>query len=149
MELVVLIGIQGTGKSTFYQQRFADTHVRINLDMLRTRHRERLLLEACIESKQSVVIDNTNVSREERRRYLEFALSAGFRATAYYFAVDLEMCLARNSLRTGERRVPDAGVHGTLSRLERPTRDEGWAAMFFVRPGNEGTFIIEDWRDDL
>ena len=40
MELILLIGIQASGKSTFFKRRYCDTHVRINLDMLKTRHRE-------------------------------------------------------------------------------------------------------------
>ncbi len=46
MELLLFIGGQASGKSTFYHQRFRDTHLRINLDMLRTRHREAILLKA-------------------------------------------------------------------------------------------------------
>ena len=57
MEAVILIGIQGSGKSTFYRERFFDTHVRISLDLLRTRHREALLLRACLEGKQRFVVD--------------------------------------------------------------------------------------------
>jgi len=37
MEAVIFVGLQAAGKSTFYRERFFDTHVRINLDMLRTR----------------------------------------------------------------------------------------------------------------
>jgi hypothetical protein len=55
MEAVILIGIQGSGKSTFYRKRFFDTHMRISLDLLRTRHREKLLLRACLEGTQSFV----------------------------------------------------------------------------------------------
>lgn len=40
MEAVILCGIQASGKSAFYSERFFHTHVRINLDMLRTRRRE-------------------------------------------------------------------------------------------------------------
>ncbi|QDU55829.1 hypothetical protein Pan181_20260 [Aeoliella mucimassa] len=40
MEVVVFIGLQASGKSTFYKQRFVDTHMRLNLDMLRTRYRD-------------------------------------------------------------------------------------------------------------
>ncbi len=36
-EVVILVGMQGSGKSTFFKQRFVDTHSRINLDMLQTR----------------------------------------------------------------------------------------------------------------
>ena len=49
MELVVFIGIQATGKSSFYLDRFFRTHVRVNLDMLKTRNREQILVRACIE----------------------------------------------------------------------------------------------------
>ena len=56
MEAVIFVGIQASGKSTFYKERFFDTHVRLNLDMLRTRHREKLLLRACLEGKQPFVL---------------------------------------------------------------------------------------------
>ena len=52
MEAVIFIGIHASGKSTFYQQRSFQSHNRINLDLLRTRHRERLLGAACIEARQ-------------------------------------------------------------------------------------------------
>ena len=37
MEAVIFVGIQGSGKSSYYKERFFRTHFRINLDMLRTR----------------------------------------------------------------------------------------------------------------
>jgi predicted kinase len=40
MQAIIFMGIQACGKSTFYHHKFALTHVRINLDMLKTRHRE-------------------------------------------------------------------------------------------------------------
>lgn len=70
MELIILIGLQGSGKSTFSAQRFTDTHIRLNLDMLKTRHREHLLFEACLAAKQPMVIDNTNPTPEDRARYM-------------------------------------------------------------------------------
>jgi predicted kinase len=76
MEAVIFVGIQASGKSTFYLQRFFETHVRINLDMLRTRHREQVLIEACVAGKQSFVIDNTNATREQRARYIAPARAA-------------------------------------------------------------------------
>src|SRR6476660_6211221 len=44
VEMVLFIGIPATGKSSFYRERFFRSHVRVNLDMLRTRHREQLLI---------------------------------------------------------------------------------------------------------
>ena len=57
MEMVLFVGIQAVGKSEFFKQYFYKTHIRLNLDMLKTRHREKLLLEACIVAKQPLVID--------------------------------------------------------------------------------------------
>ena len=65
MELVVFAGLQGSGKSDFYINRFADTHLRINLDMLRTRRRENSILEASLKVGQRVVIDNTNPTTKD------------------------------------------------------------------------------------
>ncbi|HSJ03696.1 MAG TPA: ATP-binding protein, partial [Verrucomicrobium sp.] len=63
MQLILFTGIPASGKSLFYKQRYADTHVRINLDMLRTRNRESILFRACLEGKAQVVVDNTNLTR--------------------------------------------------------------------------------------
>ena len=50
MEAVIFVGLQGAGKSTFYKERFLDTHPRLSLDMLKTRHREKRFLMACVET---------------------------------------------------------------------------------------------------
>src|SRR6266853_479136 len=79
MEAVIFVGVQGSGKTTFYRDRFFETHVRINLDMLKTRHREQLLLAACLAAKQPFVVDNTNPLPSDRARYIGVAREAGFR----------------------------------------------------------------------
>lgn len=88
MEAVLFIGIQGLGKSSFYKERFFNTHVRINLDMLKTKNRQRVLLNACLEGKQPFVIDNTNVTAEARSYFIAEAKAAGFRVVGYYFRAD-------------------------------------------------------------
>src|SRR5215831_19902644 len=84
MQAVIFIGIQASGKSSFYLSRFFRTHIRINLDMLKTRHREDILLRACIEAKQRFVVDNTNPTVESRAKYM-IAKQAGFQMVGYYF----------------------------------------------------------------
>ncbi len=88
--------MQASGKSSFFRERFFRTHVRVNLDMLRTRHRERLLLGACIDGKQPLVVDNTNATRDARSVYIERARAAGFRVVGYYFASKASECLVRD-----------------------------------------------------
>lgn len=49
--MIVLCGIQASGKSSFARERWYESHVRINLDMLRTRNREDIVLYACLAAK--------------------------------------------------------------------------------------------------
>ncbi len=60
MQLIIFMGIQASGKSSYYLLNLAHSHLRINLDMLKTRHREKIIFEAGLASKTKMVIDNTN-----------------------------------------------------------------------------------------
>ena len=148
MELVILMGIQATGKSTFFAERFADTHIRLNLDMLRTRHRERILFEACLEAKQPVVIDNTNPTREDRARYIGPARQHHFGVVGYYFQSQLQEAMARNAARIGKARIPDAGLRAVYARLEPPARTEGFDELSYVtlNAAPKRGFNVEEWK---
>jgi hypothetical protein len=147
MEIVLFIGIPATGKSSFYRERFFRTHVRVNLDMLKTRYREELLVKACLEGKTRFVVENTNVTRAERSRYILPARTAGFRVTGYFFESDVASALQRNHTRPEIDRVPDVGIYAANKRLERPCRDEGFDELFFVQLTGDNTFTVEEVRD--
>jgi predicted kinase len=149
MEAIIFIGIQATGKSTFFQQRFFNTHVRINKDMLRTRNRERILLAACLEAKQPFVIDNTNLTREARANYIGQAKAAGFRVTGYYFKSALQAALERNRRRSGKSLIPEKGILGAYRKLELPSFDEGFDQLFYVEIADDGQFIVKEWGDEV
>ena len=149
MELVVFIGIQSTGKSTFYQKRFSNSHIRLNLDMLKTRHRERILTRACLEAKQPFVVDNTNVTREARAKYIEQARAAGFSVTGYYFKSDLQAAIERNNQRSGKARIPVKGLIAMSRKLEPPSYDEGFDRLFYVEIGENGEFLVKEWIDEV
>src|SRR5947199_5591332 len=99
MDAVIFIGLQAAGKSTFYQRQFFKTHIRLSLDMLRTRHREQILLQACLVAKQPFVVDKTNPTAAERARYIVPAREYRFRVVGYYFPPDVQASLRRNTSR--------------------------------------------------
>lgn len=142
MQLIIFIGVQASGKSTFYQQQFYSTHLRLNLDMLKTRHRESQLFEAGLASKTKMVIDNTNPTKQDRARYMQRAIDAGFEVIAYYFETDLNSTLQRNSERTGKANIPEVGVRATYKKLEVPSLDEGFDEIFKVKIVGDGVFSI-------
>ncbi len=148
-QAVILMGVQATGKSTFFKERFADTHVRINLDMLKTRHREQLILEACLKAGQSFVVDNTNPTALDRQRYIIPAKAAHFEVIGYYFESKISATLQRNDSRPGKERIPEAGVRRAYARLQVPMLDEGFDKMYYVKINPQGSFDVEEWRDEV
>lgn len=148
MEAVIFIGVQGSGKSSFYLSRFYRTHVRINLDMLRTRRREELLLRACVEGKTRFVVDNTNPTIAGRARYIAMARAAGFRVVGYYFRSSLVDALRRNSQRSESEHVPEKGLIGTYKRLQLPSLTEGFDTLYYVTLDEvTNAFSVEEWQE--
>ena len=149
MEAVIFIGIQAVGKSSFYRARFFNSHVRINLDMLKTRYRETLLLRACIEGQQPFVVDNTNVLAAERAPYIEAAKRAGFVVNGFYFRSRVTDALALNRTRPEFERIPDKGILGKYKQLQIPRLAEGFDQLFYVTMGTTGEFIVQEWADEV
>jgi predicted kinase len=147
MEAVILVGIQAAGKSTFYRERFFTSHLRVSLDLLRTRHRERALLTWCIQHRQPFVIDNTNPTVAERAVYITPAKAAGFRVVGYVFAPDVPASIARNAARPEAERVPAKAIGATRKRLEWPQYAEGFDELHYVEAIPGGGFQSEEWRD--
>ncbi len=149
MEVVLLIGLQASGKSTFCKQKLFDSHVRLNLDMLKTRHREKRLMQVCLETRQPLVVDNTNPTRQDRQRYIEPAKSSGFRVVGYYFQSKIDDCKRRNDQRADDKIVPLPGLLGTYGRLELPSLDEGFDELHYARITEDGRFVVEEWSDEV
>jgi predicted kinase len=149
VEAVILIGLQGSGKSTFYRERFLSTHAHISLDVLKTRHREQTLVLECLTARRPFVMDNTNPARRDREVYIVTAKEAGYGVVGYYFQSRVEDCHRRNIQRTGSEQIPFIGLLGTAKRLELPLYDEGFDKLHYVRIGDDGQFIVEDWLDEV
>jgi predicted kinase len=117
--------------------------------MLRTRHREEMLLKTCVECGISFVIDNTNPTALERAKYVQPAKAAGFRVLGYYFESRVSAAIRRNSGRAVHEQVPERGIQGTAGRLELPKLTEGFDQLSYVRIQEDGTFVVEEWRDEI
>ena len=145
MEAVIFCGIQASGKTTFYVERFLKTHLRISLDLLHTRNKEAKLLELCLSLQQRFVVDNTNPTRKERIRYIEAAKARKFKVIGFYFHTEVTAAIDRNGRRRDKEQIPIAGVRGTYKKLELPTYEEGFDALYQVEMTNNG-FEVSTWQ---
>ena len=151
MDLVLFIGLQGAGKSSFYRAQFVATHVWVSKDRLRNNRRpgrrQLVLVEEAFAAGRSVVVDNTNPTPEDRAALIQLARPLGVRIVGYYFESCLADCLERNRQRMGKDRVPDVALYITRQRLTPPTRAEGFDQLFFVRLQGDGRFEVLDWQE--
>ena len=144
-KMIIMMGLQGSGKSTFYLKFLSEDYIRVNLDTLKTRHRERLLIDECIGEGKNFVIDNTNPTRADRARYISLAKEQGYHVIGYFMESKIKDCIARNSLREGKARVPNTAIAATSNKLEIPSYEEEFDELYFVK--NDGvSMTIEEWR---
>lgn len=150
-DLVVLSGLQGSGKSSFYEARFSATHTHVSKDRFRNHRdkgrRQRELVEEAAREGRSVVVDNTSPTRVDREGLVALARRLGLRPVLYWFPPNVGRSIAWNERRDGTPRVPKVAILATMRRLEPPSADEGFAAVYEVaRP--EGAFLVTQ-RSDL
>ena len=117
------------------------------MDMLKTRHREDILLNACIEVKQRFVVDNTNSTVRERGKYIAAARQEQFKIIGYYFQTDIKGSLERNENRSGTERLERVAILGTHKKLELPSIEEGFDELKYVRIVEGFDFKTEDYNE--
>ena len=137
-ELVVMVGLQGSGKSTWVARHLAATHAVVSKDhwpnARRREARQRRVVAELLDAGARVVVDNTNPSLVDRAPLIAAARTAGVPVRAVWVDTPVEVCLERNEAREGRARVPLRGLLGTRSRLLPPTCDEGFDRVDVVRP---------------
>ena len=148
MEAIIFIGIQATGKSSFYKERFLNTHGRISIDLLNTRNKELKFLNTCFETHSAFVVDNTNPSAEERKKYIDLAKENRYTLKGYYFSSEIKKAMKRNNARMGKEKIPEAGIRSCYAKLEIPELSEGFDELYFVELTSDG-FKVSDWKNEV
>ena len=148
MELIVFVGLQASGKSAFFRERFAATHEHVSKDLLRNNRnrnrRQARLIEAALREGSSVVVDNTNPAVEDRRPLVELGRGYGARIVGYHFDSGVRECVERNRQREGKAKVPDVAIYATAKKLVPPSYDEGFDKLFRVRITSGGAFEVRE-----
>ncbi len=145
-QVIIFMGIQASGKTTFYEQMLADKgYIHISLDILHTRKKEDLLLVDCLENGRSLVVDNTNPEVSVREKYITKAKEHGYQVIGIFFQSRVKDCMRRNEQRG--LKVPQKAIACTSRNLQLPSLEEGFDELYFVSINNNNQFKISPWRE--
>jgi protein phosphatase len=152
--LVVLVGVAGSGKSTFANAHFLATEV-LSSDFFRGMVSDdeddqeasadafallRLALEKRLRRGKLCLVDATNIRAEHRARLLEYARSYKRPAIAIVFETPENICVARAASRAS--RIVDAAVIREQTKELAPQLDddllrEGFVRVFRLNPAQQ------------
>lgn len=145
-QAIIFMGIQASGKTTFYEQMLADKgYTHISLDVLHTRNREDFLLAECLDNGRSFVVDNTNPEISVREKYIKKAKEYGYQVIGIFFQSKVRDCMRRNEQRG--LKVPQKAIACTSNNLQLPSLDEGFDELYFVSINTNHQFKISPWRE--
>jgi predicted kinase len=125
-EAVIFVGLQGSGKTTYFLKHFAATHAHVSRDIQQTAERETAFIRECFRSGRSFVVDNTNTTRAARATYIREAEASGFGVLCYFFDTPVRTAIGRNNHRKDKKPIPVPAILRTAKRLEPPSLEEGF-----------------------
>lgn len=141
--LYLLSGIPGSGKSTLAhqlaEQHNATVHTYDELPGANTKAsmdgsvKQTWLqaIHADLQKGKNVICDGLNLTVAERKELLSYVADIPCKKVLHMKVVPLETCLQRN--RERQARLPDFVVEQSAERMEAPTKDEGWDAIYLSR----------------
>lgn len=142
IKIYVMVGVPGSGKSTWCQQNLPDA-VYISRDQVRyailkegeeyfSREKEVFarfvsVIKTAFQNRQTMVVDATHLnkpSRDKLTRSLQtISIDTQINYDIHYVVMDISLqeCLRRNSLRTGRACVPDSAIKSMFMNFTIPT----------------------------
>lgn len=141
-QLVVLMGLQGSGKSSFYRKHLAGTHELVSKDLMKNKKQKALiqarLIRKYLGEGKSVVVDNTNLSTKLRKELIHLGHEFEVPVILYYFPITVQESILRNEGQ-GRKVIPLAGIYSAAKTLVPPSYDEGFDEIYRV------TLVTHEW----
>jgi predicted kinase len=156
LDVVVVAGLPGSGKSHFAGQFFRDQdRLRVNRKEIRSalyemmhfgspwserefdahdeflvKHVERKIIEHLLQNRKKVLVDTVSVTAESRRHYVALAQQMHRSIGIVFLDTPTAHCRERNAKR--EDPVPDTAISNLAAALEPPQKGEGFREVMIV-----------------
>ena len=136
-EALIFIGLQGSGKTTYFVNHFAATHSHVSRDIQKTAERVMASVRECLRSGRSFVVDDTNATRAARAPYIREAKAADFHVLCYFFDTPVRTAIGRNNHRKDKKPIPVPAILRTAKIIEPPVAEEGFDEIRVIMAANE------------
>lgn len=141
MNVILLIGCPGSGKSTIAEKHFA-SYVRISQDVLGSRQACVEAMKEALRQNKDVLVDLCNMTKSQRDTWIHLALQYGASSvSAIVLTVDEEECVARIHARKNHETIKSEMsvdrkreiVYSFNKSFEQPMLSEGFTSILFIR----------------
>jgi len=144
MKAIILVGLTGSGKSTFCKK--YPKFTRINQDELGSRQKCITALKTAISQKENIIIDRTNINKMQRNHFISILKEyPEYEINCIYFDADPELCVKRVSERENHPTITEDFsldkikeiVYSFYRSLEEPSISEGFSMILTIKVKDE------------
>lgn len=152
--MIILVGIPGSGKSTFAEKLVAtnpNRFVRINQDKLKSRKKCEQKCRQALSAGKTVIIDRVNFNEEQRRYFIDIAMEFdSCPVDCIFFDYSMDICITRCETRTfhetlnGSKLIRDVvpRMHGLLDIPQSSTDGEVFRKITVVSSFDEANKTV-------
>jgi len=134
-EIIVLVGYPACGKSHLTNVLKTKGYKSVNRDTLGTWQKCVKKAQECVINS-SVVVDNTNLSQEERARYINVAKEAKVPCRCFVFTTTLDHCRHNERFRQltdkSHAKISDMIFNTIKGKFQEPSTSEGFSEVVKV-----------------
>lgn len=134
-EMIINVGLPASGKSSFTMKYITPhDYVYVNQDTLKTQKKCLSETDKALKAGKSVVIDNTNVTKEHRKEFIELAIACKVTVRCFVFNTPLNVCMHnsyfRNYITNGVTATIPKIVYNTMNKkFVKPELSEGFSSV--------------------